>query len=130
MQAVLEGMSERTSDIWSFLSPVDLVASCLIRTSWGFRSILPLKPLLYCSASNPSFAAVPRMKDHIMCCVCKFCTSHCFLCILLGSPIRTLCNFILPGENYDVAAVQNVCIQPQLTAGFPLCFLTGVMWLI
>lgn len=53
-----------------------------------------------------------------MCCVSEFCTSHHFPCILLGSPIRTSGDFILPEENYDVVAVQNVCIQPELPAGF------------
>lgn len=51
-------------------------------------------------------------------CVGKFCPSHCFLCILLGSPIHTLGDFILPGENYDEFAIHNVCTEPQLTAGF------------
>lgn len=73
---------------------------------------------LSASPSHPSFATVPRLKDHIMCCVGKFCTSHRSLCILLGSPIRTWGDFILPGENYDVVSVQNVHFQPQLTAGF------------
>lgn len=92
-QAVLEGMSERTSDIWSFLSPVDLVAtsSCLIRTSRGFWSILPLKPLLLCSASDPSFAAVPRMREHVLCRICRFCTTYCSLYILPGSSICASC---------------------------------------
>lgn len=110
MQAALEGMSECTSDIWSLLRPVDLVAtsSCLIRTSEGFRSILPLKPLLQCSPSNPLFATEPRLEDHIMCCVCKFHTSHGFFSAFCWGHLFALWVISFCRERiYDVVAVQK-----------------------